>query len=150
MPPKKVEVVEEPVEAQPPPGIVFEEPVLTEASDAEMAALRAAALAVIEIDEVDVSDEVVVVEENHPLKFGDFVSYVLDNDTIDRIKASGVPCGALCSTDVVLGLVISEDVGEGVTLRLFVDADVVPVVRRVKGFKRPEEVTRDHCGTYFV
>jgi hypothetical protein len=150
MPPKKVEVVEEPIEAQPPAGIVFEEPVLTEASDEEMAALRAAAFAVAPIVEEDVSVEVVVESSPSAVKFGDFVSFVLDRDTIQRLEAMKVSTTTLCSTDVVLGLVISEDNGEGVNLRLFVDADAVPVVRHVKGFKRPEEVTRDHCGMYFV
>jgi hypothetical protein len=142
--------VEEPVEAQPPAGIVFEEPILTEASDEEMAALRAAALAVAPVVEEDVPVEVVVEPSSGSVKFGDFVSYVLDQGTIQNIQVMNVPCGTLCLGDVVLGLVISEENKEGVHLRLFVEADIVPLVRNVKGFGRPSEVTLDHCGMYFV
>lgn len=150
MPPKKTVVVEEPAEAQPPAGIVFEEPVLTEATDEEMAALRAAALAVASVVEEDVPVQVIVEPSSGSVKFGDFVSYVLDLQTLQNIKANGVPCGTLCTGDVVLGLVISENNEDDANLRLFVDADVVPLVRHVKGMVRPSEVTRDHCGMYFV
>jgi hypothetical protein len=150
MPPKKIVEVDEPVEAQPPVGVVLEEPVLTEASDEEMAALRAAAASVVSIVEGDVSVETVVAPSNRSVKFGDFVSFVLDRDTIQRMESQKIPVGTLCIADVVLGLVISENNNDGVTLRLFVDNDAVPVVRGVKGFQRPTEVTRDHCGMYFV
>lgn len=150
MPPKKIGVIEEPIEAQPPEGIVLEEPILTEASDVEMAALRAAALSLAPVIKTDVQVEIDAVILKHEVKFGDFVSFVLDANTIQRIKDTKVSTESLCLGDVVLGLVISEDTGNGVTLRLFVDTDVVPVVRGVKGFNRPTEVTLNHCGMYFV
>ena len=150
MPPKKMVEVEEPIEAQPPAGVVLEEPVLTEATDEEMAALRAAAALAVEVVEEDVPVEVAVVASNSSVKFGDFVSFVLDQATIYRIQDLKVSVGTLCPGDVVLGLVISEDNSESAILRLFVDTDAVPVVRGVKSMVRPSEVTMDHAGMYFV
>lgn len=150
---KPVVEVEEPVEAQPPPGVVLEEPGVTaEASDEEMAALRAAAAATVVVEDVPVvvSVETPVGASSVSVKFGDFVSFVLDREVLDRIRASGVPCGTLAPGDVSVALVIAEDVGDGVTLRLFVDAETVPVVRRVFGIPRPSEVTPDHAGKFFV
>lgn len=150
MPPKKMVEVEEPIEAQPPAGVVLEEPVLTEATDEEMAALRAAAALAAAVVEEHVPVEVAVVASDSSVKFGDFVSYVLDLQTLQNIKANGVSCGTLCTGDVVLGLIISEDNEESAHLRLFVEADIVPLVRNVKSMVRPSEVTMDHAGMYFV
>jgi len=149
MAPKKDVEVEEPIEAQPPAGVILEEPVLTEASDVEMAALRAAASLVdVPIEEV-VPVEVVVVAPENQVKFGDFVSFVLDRATINRIADLHIPTGTLVAGDVVLGLVIGNRTN-GVTLRLFVDTDAVPVVRGVQQISRPNEVNMNHAGMFFI
>jgi hypothetical protein len=158
MPPrKKVEVVEEPLEAQPPAGIVLEDSFVGEATDSEMARLvEAARKAALEDEfneddvEDDVSVEAPVASASVQVKRGDFVSYVLGRDIIEDLKAKGVSVTALALGDTAPALVINAHVDGQADLRVFVDAEDVPVRRLVRQIPVPSEVTLDHVNTFFA
>ena len=112
MPPrKKVEVVEEPAEAQPPPGVILDEPSsVGEASDSEMQRLveaaRKAALDDTPNFEEDVEIEAPVVAPSVSVTVGSFVNFVLDRNIIDDLRSKGVGVNALAMGDVAPALVI--------------------------------------------
>lgn len=156
MPPrKKVEVAEEPLEAQPPVGIVLDDPVFVgEASDAEMQRLvEAARKAVEELDE-DVNEnlevEVEMVAPSVSVKCGGFVTYVLGRDIIEDLKVKGVGVGSLAMGDTAPALVIRSHADGSVDLRVFVDAEDVPVRRGVKQIPFPSELTLDHVNYFYL
>ena len=154
MPPRKKDVfVEEPLEAQPPAGIILEEPVFVgEATDAEMRRLMEAAHKVV--DEVDVEEDVsvaVVVESPElSLKSGMFVSYVLSREVIEDMRLKGVAVNSLVAGDVSPALVIKSHVDGSADLRIFVDAEDVPLRRGVKRIPQPNEVTWDHINYFYL
>lgn len=154
MPPRKKDVfVEEPLEAQPPAGVVLEEPVFVgEATDAEMRRLMEAAHKVVdEVDvEEDVSIEVVVEPQKFSVKPGMMVSYVLNRDVIEDMKSKGVAVNSLVAGDVSPALIIKCHVDGSVDLRVFVDAEDFPLRRGVKCIPQPDEVTWDHINYFYL
>ena len=158
MPPrKKVEVVEEPLEAQPPAGIILEDSFVGEATDSEMARLvEAARKAAIEdefndeVAEDDVSVETSVASSPVQVKRGDFVTYVIGRVLLDDLAAKGVSTNSLALGDLASALVI-KGFGDGsADLRVFVDAEDVPVRRGVPQMLEPSEVTLDHVNHFFA
>jgi hypothetical protein len=159
MPPrKKVEIVEEPLEAQPPAGIVLEEPVLGgDSSDAEMQRLVAAAeqialeneLAALD-DEEDVSPPVEVASKVVQVKPGSFVVFVLDRNIIEDLRLSGVGHNTLAMGDPAQALVIKSYADGSADLRIFVDAEAVPLRRGVRQIPKPSEVTLDHVNYFYL
>lgn len=156
MPPrKKVEVVEEPLEAQPPAGIVLEDPVFVgEASDSEMQRLVEAARKAAEEDEVDAFEDVEVeapvVAPSVSVRRGCFVTYVLDRNIIEDLKIKGVSVNSLALGDTAPALVIRCHDDGSADLRVFVDAEDVPVRRGVKQIPFPAEVTLDHVNYFYL
>lgn len=155
MPPKKVEIVEEPLEAQPPAGIVLEEPILVgESSDAEMQRLLAAAqkLALENelADEEDVPPPVAVVAPLVPVKPGSIVVFVLDRNIIEDLKLSGVSVNTLTMGDPAQALVTRVHEDGSADLRVFVDTDAVPVRRGIKRIPQPAELTLDHVNLFYL
>ena len=148
-------VLEEPLEAQPPPGVVLEEPAqLQEASDAEMALLIAAAQIANAAPEVDTEEDVPDATLAAPPVLalptvGDYVSFVLDRDIIQTMEKDGVPVNTLCLGDVAPAVVIKINESGSVNLRVFVDAEALPLVRNVSQMFRPAEVTLDHTRSFF-
>ena len=159
MPPrKKVEIVEEPLEAQPPAGIVLEEPVLKgEASDLEMQRLVAAAekialeneLAEL-VDEEDVPPPVEVAPKVGKVKPGSFVVFVLDRNIIEDLKFSGVGVNSLAMGDCAQALVIKSHADASADLRVFVDAEALQLRRGVKQILKPSEITLDHVNFFYL
>jgi hypothetical protein len=156
MPPrKKVEMVEEPLEAQPPAGIVLEEPGFAgEASDVEMRRLVAAAQQIAlenELaDEEDIPVEVEVVSPSVQVKPGCFVVYVLDRNIIEDLRLSGVGVNSLAMGDAAQALVIKSHSDGSADLRVFVDAEAVPIRRGVKQIPQPSELTLDHVNYFYL
>ena len=156
MPPRKKEVpVEEPLEAQPPAGIVLDDPVFVgEASDSEMRRLVEAAKKAALEDEVDIEEdvevEVTVASPSVSLTTGIFVSYVLGRDIIDDLKVKGVSVNSLAMGDVAPALVIRCHPDGSADLRVFVDAEDVPVRRGVKQIPVPSELTLDHVNNFYL
>ena len=159
MPPrKKVEIVEEPLEAQPPAGVVLEEPVLKgEASDLEMQRLVAAAekialeneLAELD-DEEDVPPAVEVASKVVQVKPGSFVVFVLDRNIIEDLRLSGVGVNSLAMGDCAQALVIKSYADASADLRVFVDAEALPLRRGVKQILKPSEITLDHVNFFYL
>ena len=159
MPPrKKVEIVEEPLEAQPPAGIVLEEPVLGgDSSDAEMQRLVAAAekialeneLAAL-VDEEDVPPPVEVAPKVGQVKPGSFVVFVLDRNIIEDLRLSGVGVNSLAMGDCAQALVIKSHADASADLRVFVDAEALPLRRGVKQILEPTEITLDHVNYFYL
>lgn len=155
MPPKKVEIVEEPLEAQPPAGIVLEEPILAgESSDAEMQRLLAAAQKLALENELageeDVPPPVEVVAPPVPVKPGSIVVFVLDREIIEDLKLSGVSVNTLTMGDPAQALVTKVHEDGSADLRVFVDTDAVPVRRGVKQIPQPAELTLDHVNFFYL
>lgn len=154
MPPRKKDVfVEEPLEAQPPAGIILEEPVFVgEATEAEMRRLMEAAHKIV--DDVDVEEvvsaEVVVESPEVPVKAGMLVSYVLCRDVIDDMRLKGVAVNSLVAGDVAPALVIKSLDDGSANLRVFVDAEDFPLRRGVKRIPQPIEVTWDHINYFYL
>ena len=148
MPPKKVEIVEEPLEAQPPAGIVLEEPILAgESSDAEMQRLLAAAQKLaLENELADEEDVPSLV----PVKPGSIVVFVLDRNIIEDLKLSGVSVNTLAMGDPTQALVTRVHEDGSADLRVFVDTDAVPVRRGVKRIPQPAELTLDHVNLFYL
>jgi hypothetical protein len=156
MPPrKKVEIVEEPLEAQPPAGIVLEEPVLAgESSDAEMQRLLEAAQKLALENELDVEEDVPppieVAPSLVPVKPGSIVVFVLDRNIIEDLKLSGVSVNTLTMGDPAQALVTRVHEDGSADLRVFVDTDAVPVRRGVKRIPQPAELTLDHVNFFYL
>lgn len=155
MPPrKKVEEVEEPLEAQPPAGIVLEEPSFVgEASDEEMRRLMEAAHRVVE-DELDIEEDIPVASAVAPktgaVERGSFVTYVLGRDIIEDLRAKGVGVNALAMGDVAPAIVIAGHEDGSADLRVFVDAEDLPLRRGVKQIVDPKGVTLDHVNFFYL
>jgi hypothetical protein len=155
MPPKKVEIVEEPLEAQPPAGIVLEEPVLAgESSDAEMQRLLEAAQKIALENELaveeDVPPPVAVAPSLVSVKPGSIVVFVLDRNIIEDLKLSGVSVNTLTMGDPAQALVTRVHKDGSADLRVFVDTDAVPVRRGVKRIPQPAELTLDHVNLFYL
>lgn len=155
MPPrKKVEIVEEPLEAQPPAGIILEEPAFVgEASDEEMRRLMEAAHRIVE-DEVDSEEDIPVAPpvgaKTGPVQRGSFVTYVLGRDLIDDLRAKGVGVNALAMGDTAPAIVIAGHADGSADLRVFVDAEDLPLRRGVKQIVDPKDVTLDHVNFFYL
>ena len=151
MPPrKKVEDVEEPLEAQPPAGIILEEPAFVgEASDEEMRRLMEAAHRIVE-DEVDSEEDIPVAPpvgaKTGPVRRGSFVTYVLGRD----LRAKGVGVNALAMGDTAPAIVIAGHADGSADLRVFVDAEDLPLRRGVKQIVDPKDVTLDHVNFFYL
>ena len=156
MPPKKMVEVEEPLEAQPPAGILLEEPNLISA-DEELARLVAEAQEAGENpddgdDEAGIPVAPVVGASSNPLNVscGTIVNYVLDRVILDDLNVQGVVTNALTIGDVAPALVIHVHEDGSVNLRVFVDAEAFPVIRGVKGIPHPGKPTLYHTNLFYL
>ena len=81
---------------------------------------------------------------------GTIVSYVLGRTIIDDLRVQGVVVNALAMGDVAPALVTRVHEDGSVDLRVFVDAEALPVLRGVKGIPHPGEVSLDHTDFFYL
>jgi hypothetical protein len=158
MPPAKKpvdEVVGEPVEAQPPAGVVLDEAMMSgEATDAEMARLNEAIRLAHPLPEPTVETPKPVetpVAVLPKVRKGQIVLYILDRNILDTLTLQGVVVNTMARGDVVPAMVVKTyPASDSADLRVFVDSDALPCVRGVPQMLQPDEVTLDHTGNFFV
>jgi len=98
----------------------------------------------------DVPPPVEVASKVVQVKPGSFVVFILDRNIIDDLKFAGIGHNTLAMGDPAQALVIKSYADGSADLRVFLDAEAVPVRRGVKQIPKPSEITLDHVNYFYL